>query len=169
VSGVPDGPSVVIRSELIETADEARAYYAARLAGSHDIGCCGQTVTIVFERDATHLYSTEMKGTPCEPELVVRRTIPGGRVEQRKFSVARARLMDHVLRAVSLYTVSIPGTGQRGHEKRMLHGPRLGGGDYLRVVLRPGPGAAWTCVSAYPVNVNVWREACRSRRAKFPP
>jgi hypothetical protein len=68
-----------------------------------------------------------------------------------------------------LFTASVPGTGQGGHEKRMLHGPALPDGRYMRVVLRPGPGDAFTCISAYPVSRDAWLEIRRSKRAKFPP
>ena len=42
-------------SEVIATADEARDYYRARLAGAHNVVSDGRPVTIVFEHDATHL------------------------------------------------------------------------------------------------------------------
>ena len=156
----------VARSELITSVVEAREYYATVLAGAHKIQCHGQPVTVVFEREATHLFSTESAGVLVNP---VRRQIGGGRVELREFSLARAQQMDLVLRAVSLYTVSVPGSGGRGRENRMLHGPRLPSTEYMRVVLRPGPGDAWTCVSAYCVAAEKWMEMCRAKRAKFPP
>ena len=77
--------------------------------------------------------------------------------------------MDEVLRAIATFTVSVPGTGRQGSENPTLHGQRLASGEYMRVVLRPGPGTAWTCVSAYPVAARVWLEMCRAKRAKFPP
>ena len=97
----------VEHAELITTVAEAAAYYAERLAGSHKIQSAGRDVTIVFDRGATHLYSLEATATPVVP---VTRRLGGGRVEAREFSLERARLMDEVLRAVSLYTVSVPGT-----------------------------------------------------------
>lgn len=162
---------VVIRSEFIETLDEARAYYAARLAGAHHVTCHGRPVTIVFESDATHLYSRDAnEGEGISPGFGVTRAIGGGRAERRVFSVERARMMDLVLPAVSCFTVSVPGTATtRGREKRMLHGPRLADARYMRVVLRPGPGEAFTCVSAYTVTEAVWMEARRAKSAKFPP
>ncbi len=162
---------ITISSDRIETPEEARAYYRAKLARSHLVAFRDEPVTIVFERDATHLYSTEVADRNSLPEaLRVERLIPGARwPEIRQFSLERARLMDHVLPALSLFTVAIPGTGASGHEKRMLYGPRLSSGDYMRVVLRPGPGTAWTCVSAYTVSVEKWLDARRAKRAKFPP
>lgn len=161
---------VVLRSELIETLDEARAYYRERLVGAHTIGCHGRRVTIVFEPDATHLYSDDPGNVPVDLALQVARAIGRGRKEIRRFNLARAHLMDRVLPAITSYTVSVPGTSTaRGREKRMLHGPPLPDGQYMRVVLRPGPGEAFTCVSAYPVTVDVWRAAFRAKRAKFPP
>jgi len=91
-------------------------------------------------------------------------------LEVRVFNVERASMMDLVLPAVSRFTVSIPGTATtRGREKRMLHGVRLPDGRYMRVVLRPGPGEAFTCVSAYPVSEAVWLDARRAKSARFPP
>lgn len=161
---------VKIRAEFIETLEEARTYYRARLVGTHKINCYGKPVTVVFERDAIHLFSVETPGDDPPPvEMIARRRVAPERFEERTFSLKRARLMDEVLRAVSLFTVSIPGTGAKGREKRMLHGPRLTSGEYLRVVLRPGPGEAFTCVSAYPINADGWRAARAAKRAKFPP
>lgn len=161
----------VERSELITTLAEAREYYAAKLAGTHRIDCHGREVTIVFERAATHTYSLEpLDSKDIASSDRVERRIPGRDVEVRRFSVERARVMDRILPAVSQFTVSTPGTATTtGREKRMLHGARLPNGQYMRVVLRPGPGDAFTCVSAYPVEERVWREATRSKRAKFPP
>jgi hypothetical protein len=162
---------IALSSDRIETPEEARAYYRAKLGRSHDIALRGEPVTIIFEREATHLYSTETSDWNTLPlGQRVERIIPGRRwPEIRQFSLDRARLMDHVLPALSLFTVAIPGTGARGNENRMLHGPQLPNGDYMRVVLRPGPGTAWTCVSAYTINVEKWRDASRAKRAKFPP
>ena len=42
---------VVIRSEYIATAEEARDYYRAKLAGLHTVTSDGRPVTIVFEHD----------------------------------------------------------------------------------------------------------------------
>ena len=159
---------MVERAALIATAAEAREYYETKLARAHSITCHGNPVTVVFEKDATHFYSEDPKGS-IGPEDIVTRTFPGGRCELRQFSLKRARLMDEVLRAVSGFTVSVPGTGRQGHENRMLHGSRLPSGEYMRVVLRKGPGTAWTCVSAYAVSHDLWLQMRRAKRAKFPP
>jgi hypothetical protein len=161
----------VEESALIESLDEARAYYAERLVGAHKITCYKRPVTIVFERDATHLFSVDPKGAPIPDRHRVERRIPPRRIEVRSFCVERARLMDHVLRAVSLFTVAVPEAGGRGgFQKRVLYGPALTpSSDRMRVVLRPGPGTAWTCVSAYPVSAQQWFAASRLKRAKFPP
>ena len=164
---------VVIRSELIETLDEARDYYRERLAAKHRITSYGRPASIVFEGDATHLYSVGLKGEDprdLAPHERVARQISPGNVDVRRFNVERARLMDRVLPAISLFTVSNPeGGGPPGRQKRVLHGPALPSGERLRVVLRPGPGTAWTCVSAYPVSADEWLAACRLKRAKWPP
>jgi hypothetical protein len=161
---------VVIRSELIETRQEAVDYYAARIAGRRVLSCHGKEVAILFPGDGAHLFSEEADGTDSIPkeDAIVRR-VSGGRTETRRFSLERARLLDEVDKAITHFTVSIPGTGPNGYEKRMLHGRRLPDGQYLRVPLRPGPDRDWTCVSAYPVEERVWRECCRAKRAKFPP
>jgi hypothetical protein len=163
-------------SDTITTAAEARAWYAQHLAGSHSISCHGRDVTIVFERDATHVYSVACSDpASLRPDERVERIIPCGkgrtRVEVRKFAVERARLMRFIVPAVAKFTVSTPEAGGRsGNEKRVLYGPSLPFDfDRLRVVLRPGPGVAWTCVSAYPVTADEWLAARRLKRAKFPP
>jgi len=164
------GSYVVIRSEFIETLEEARAYYRDRLVGSHDVTCHGRAVTIVFEADNTHLFSTESKDwRTVAANVRVDRQFGNGKIETREFCPIRARLLDDVIRSICHFTISIPGTGPRGAQNRMLHGPALPNGEYLRVVLRPGPGGAHTCVSAYPVALAVWRSAVRAKRAKFPP
>lgn len=161
---------IVIRSEFIETAEEARDYYRARLAGPHHITSDGRPVTIVFEHDATHLYSTEIKD-PASPLPRVTRRIGPGKVDEREFNLERARLMDKVLPAIAEYTVSVPAAGGRaGAEKSLLYGRVIpGSARYMRVVLRPGPRDAMTCVSAYPVDEVEWLKARRLKRARFPP
>jgi hypothetical protein len=157
---------VVESSSLIETPAQAAAYFKAHLAGAHKITCHGRPTTIVFHHDGTHLYSVAAED-PIPVDLIVDRPIARGRVDRRKFSITRARLMDEVLPAISQYTVSIPGKGH-GDRNRLLHGQRLPSGDYLRVVIDSGPGTAWTCLTAFPVSVEEWRRAQAARRAKFP-
>ncbi|HKY37208.1 MAG TPA: hypothetical protein VJN18_14795 [Polyangiaceae bacterium] len=169
----------VERSELITCLAEAREYYAAKLAGARTVTVqrsgSVQRVTIVFEADGTHVYSEAVK--PGGPVLAaadaIERRIPIGggrfRVEQRRFSLGRARLLDEVLRAISLFTVAVPEAGGRpGYQKAIVYGPALPSGERMRVVLRPGPGDARTCVSAYPVSQSEWVAACRLKRARFP-
>ncbi len=59
--------------------------------------------------------------------------------------------------------------GPAGAEKSLLYGRALPGVGYMRVVLRPGPRDALTCVSAYPVDEVEWMKARRLKRARFPP
>lgn len=136
----------------------------------HNIHSSGLPVTIVFERDATHLYSREVKqeDEPVPPYLLVVRAISPQKTERRIFDLERARLMDHILPAITQCTTVVQGQGARGREKILIHGPRLGTGDYMRVVLRPGPGKAWTCVSAYTVNVQAWLQARQAKRLQWP-
>lgn len=165
------GDYVVSASELIETPEQARSYYRAKLERKHAIAAGGEPISIVFERGATHLYSEKVP----DPDTIqvdqrVTRIISGSRREEvREFNLGRARLMDQILPAISLFTVATPGTGSDGREKCLIYGPQLPSKDYLRVVLRPGPGTACTCVSAYTVNVEIWLAARREKRAKFPP
>jgi hypothetical protein len=102
-----------------------------------------QRVTVIFEADGTHVYSESFKpeAPPFDPAELVERKIPIGggkfRVEQRRFSLQRARLLDEVLRALSLFTVSVPEAGGRaGNQKTVVYGPALPTGDRMRVVLR---------------------------------
>jgi hypothetical protein len=175
----------VASSQNIATLDEARAYYAAHLAGVRNVTCYSKPVAIVFEREATHLFSDDPTSgmrnlAPAQqravfdaipPDQRVERRLPGGRVDVRRFNLERARLMDRVLPAVSLFTVSTAGTSARGRENRMLHGRALPDGRYMRVVLQPPRDGydAFTCVSAYPVSTDVWRAARAAKSAKFPP
>ena len=158
----------------IETVKDAQAFFSFCLAGSHKITCYGRAVTIVFESDATHLFSEAPEDPNAIPaEERVERRIPAGkrpRVEVRQFSRDRARLMGEILHAISRFTVSVPSSGgPPGRQKRVLYGPQLPDGRWLRVVLRPGPETAFTCVSAYPVERHEWLAARRQPRAKFPP
>jgi hypothetical protein len=160
---------VVIRSEFIATPEEARDYYRARLAGPRTVTSDGRPVTIVFEQDATHLYSSEIKNPGAPGPLVTRRIAPG-KVDVREFNIARAQLMDQVLPAIEKYTVSVPAAGGgSGAGKTLVYGRLIVGVGYMRVVLRPGPGSALSCVSAYPVSEADWMQARRLKRAKFPP
>jgi hypothetical protein len=160
---------VVIRSEFIATAEEARDYYRAKLAGPQMLTSDGRAVTVVFEHDATHLYSSEIKDPGSVLPRVTRRIAPG-KEDVREFNLSRAQIMDKVLPAIAEYTVSVPAAGGRaGAEKTLIYGRLIPGVGYMRVVVRPGPGTALTCVSAYPVNETEWMNARRLKRAKFPP
>lgn len=156
---------VVERAELVSSLAEARAYYAAKLARSHEITRYDRRVDIVFERDATHLFSIEPTVDQIPEAERVLRDLGGGRIEVRQFSLERAQLMDYVLPALSNFTVST--AAQKGN--RLVYGQPLQDGRYMRVALRPGPKDAWTCVSAYPVSKHLWLEARRSQAARFPP
>lgn len=161
-------------SHLIVTLEEARAYYAAKLAGRQVVNTRGdKRVTINFEAVTTHLYSEEVTREEfllLPVENRVWRRLPGGRPEFRSFSLDRARLQDRVLPTIAGFVFSIPGTSAHGRENRMLHGPALPDGRFLRVVLSPWDGKPmeWTCVSAYPLEREKWLEARRAKSAKFP-
>lgn len=156
----------VDRSELITCLAEAREYYAERLARSHQITRSDRRVDIVFEAGATHLFSESEENASAIPaEERVERSLGGGKTEVRRFSLERARLMDRVLPALSNFIVST--SGQNGN--RLVHGPALPDGRHMRVALRFGPGAAMTCLSAYPVSKHLVADARNSKPARFPP
>lgn len=165
--------SIVICSAFIATRDEARDYYEAKLARAHALVVRGVSVAVVFERGATHLYSVEVDdptSIPASDRCV--RNLGRGSQEVRRFSLERAVLIDEVLRAVTLYTVAQNAGGAKGREKFLLYGPALENGDHMRIVLRPGPGEAFTCVSAYPVDRATWVAAKGARTGRpvpFPP
>lgn len=159
--------AAVERAELITCPDEAREFYLERLARSHEITRYDRKVVIVFERGATHLFSKDEKEDPediPEAERVVRKIGPN-RFDVRRFNLDRARLMDRVLPALSDFTVSVEAQGGNV----LVYGPALPDGRYMRVALRHGPGTAMTVVSAYPVSEYLWKDARRSKAARFPP
>ena len=158
----------VERAALICTPEEAKDYYRAKLVGTHKITCRGSEVKIGFLYEAVHFYSVSAPDpVPCGAQILTQPR-KGGCFEVRVFSLDRARLMDEILRAISLFTVSLPGKTQAA-QRRVLHGPRLPDGRYMRVVLQQGRKDVWTCLSAFPVSERAWLEAQRAKTAKFPP
>jgi hypothetical protein len=158
-----------ISSELISSLTEAREYYRVKLARSHSITCGEATVTVVFEPDGTHLYSVEVEDFNAIPDdQVVTRNVGRGKREVRQFSLDRARLMDQVLPSVSNFIWCISSYGPPSRSPRLLHGPKMACGRYMRVVLSPGPRTAWTCLSAYPIDAGTFDQARRSKPARFP-
>jgi hypothetical protein len=162
----------VARSALIETLQEARDYYLDRFVGVRHITVKGRQVAIVFERAITHLYSESVDtfdGVP--PNEKIMRNLPGGRVELRRFNADRARLLDQVLPTLANYCRSVPGTGARGHDNRLVFGWPMPDGRSLCVALSPwrNERMKWTCVSAYPVPPSKLAEVRRIKTAPFPP
>jgi hypothetical protein len=162
------GEYVVIKSAFIATAEEARRYYQERLGGLHRVTCRGKEIDLFFEAAATHLFSKEIQPIPIGAVVIKRRIAPG-KFDERVFDLDRAQLMDAVIPAVCNVVFSLPGTGLTNRANRLLHGPRLPDGRYMRVVLRPGSRDTWTCVSAYPLLGTEWNRARQARTAKFPP
>jgi hypothetical protein len=162
------GEYVVLRSELIRTAEEARAYYATKLAGVHPVNCHGKQISLYFPQGYTHVYSVAVDKSKVDSTILLQRRLQGGGVEVRAFSVDRARLMDQIIPSVQGFTVSLP---ERDHtSRRRLYGQRLRDNRYLCVVLRPGNTKGnWECVTAFPVGSDDWLAARRARTAKFPP
>lgn len=163
------GDYVVCRAEYISNEREARRYYQERYAGMHRVQCRGKEVTIFFEHAATHVYSEEIDGAVPQGATMIRRRLRPGVFEERVFSLDRAQLMDRIIPAIVNFTFSLPGTSADNRENRLLHGPRLPDGRYLRVVLSPGPRASWYVKSAYPIDAVKWRDLRGAKTAKFPP
>jgi hypothetical protein len=159
----------VASSDLITTLEEAREYYRARLVGVRRVTCHGHKIAVFFEFDTIHCYSIGVKPDAIPiGAIIVSQQVDVALSEVRIFSLKRARLMDHILPAISLVTVSTEGKGAKNTRTRVLHGPRLASGEYMRVVLRKGPKDVWRCVSAFPVSRADYNAAWNSRRAKFP-
>lgn len=163
------GDYVVWRADIITTAEEARRYYQERLAGLHRVMCRGREINLFFERGATHVFSVDFSEMPAPEIVVVRRRLSQVVTEERAFSLDRARLMDRIVPAVCNFTFSLPGTSATTQHHRLLHGPQLPDGRYLRVVLRPGSRDMWNCVTAYPIESAKWMVLRGARTAKFPP
>jgi hypothetical protein len=160
----------VVDSASITTLEEARTYYRAKLVGAHKLSCHGRQVSVVFDYDVTHTYSESPRdGILLEGAKQVTQPIKGGKFEVRLFSLARARWMDHIIPALTHHTLCSLDVGRPGQQRNKLHGPCLPTGDYLRVILRPGPKTAWTCMTAFPVTQHEWETAAKDRQALFPP
>jgi hypothetical protein len=160
---------VVIRSEYIADVREARRYYQERLAGRpHQVTCYGRPVVLFFDHGVNHAYTTDVsKGQPGA--AVITRDLRGGRRETRVFCLDRARLMDQIIPAVCAYSFTLAGKAPVERHNRLVHGPRLPDGRYLRVVLASGPRGMWYCKSAYPLTAAEWLYARSSVAIKFPP
>ncbi len=158
---------VVIRSGLILDAREARRYYEERFRGLHVVECHGRQACIFFDSAANHVYTREPTGRP--DEQIIERRIGPGRFDNRVFCLDRAHLMDDILPALRYYTFTIPGTGLDTAHNRLVHGPRLPDGRYMRVALGPGPRSTWLVKSAYPIEARLWLELRRAKTVKFPP
>ena len=156
-------------SDLIETCAQAREYYRLILAGSHSVTSKSKAVDIVFEGNNTHVFSVEVPDINAIPEdeLVTRDRGDGTR-ECRQFALVRARLMDSVLPAISSYDRCALGKGPPHRANREIYGPCMPCGRHMKVVLRPGPKTAWTCVTAFPVTVEDFRKASWHKPAQFP-
>ena len=160
----------VASSDLITTLEEARDYYRATLVGVRRVTCYGKKISVFFDFDATHMYSESVKnGQVPIGSVVVTQQVGVAESEVRIFNLKRAKHMDHVLPAISLFSLSIVGQGAKGRETKVLHGPRLASGEYMRVVLRPAREKTWGCKSAFPIARAAYMQAWNSRRAKFPP
>jgi len=157
----------VASADLITCVAEARDYYRVNLGGLRRITCCGKRIDVIFPVEVVHIYSE--KGVAGPGVEICTQQIGIAQSDVRVFSLKRARLMDCILPAISKYTVSIFGQGPKGKQNKVLHGPRLPTGEYMRVVLKPSRNKTWVCVSAFPVDAATYRQAWNASRAKFPP
>lgn len=158
---------IVYRSSLIDTLDEAREYYGARLVREHQIECRGVSLLVRFNPEETHLFSEEMRpGTKADPAKLVHRAGPGG--ETRYFSRARARLLDEILPTICAPVTSLEAKIARG---QMLIGPpTLEASQRLVVVVAPDrERLAYFVRTAYPISQAQFAIAVRSRRVRWPP
>jgi hypothetical protein len=165
----PGEPKCPETSDAISTLDEALLYYRTKLVGAHKITCKAQQVVIVFEESGTHLFSESVDDINAIPEdALVTRNVGGSKRECRQFCLERAKLMDCVLPAISLFTRCTVGTGAPSRPNRQVHGIKMPCGRYMRVVLRPGKPGVWVCLSAFPIDEDAYRKTSWSKTAKFP-
>lgn len=155
-------------STEISTRTEAQEYYKKKLVGSHSITSHGKPVDVVFDSTDTHIYSEEADDINAIPEdQLVTRNCGGGKRECRQFCLDRAKLMDQILPAISRFTTSIG--GDRGpRAPQLIHGPKMGCGRHLRVVLRRGSGKSWVVVTAFPISEADHRKTTFAKPAPFP-
>jgi hypothetical protein len=161
---------VVRTAALLETLEEARVYYEARLVGEHVIETPGDGDPLVlrFNREEIHLYTEELRpGTRPNPAMLVQRSGRSGEV--RRFSRVRARLMDQIIPTISnpvaCLEAKIPGG-------RMLVGPpTLEATQRLVVVVAPdSDDCVYFVRTAYPMSQTDYARALRvERRARWPP
>lgn len=159
----------VANAEVISTLDEAQDYYRTYLVRPHHLNCYGRKAVVVFEASMTHCYSEESRGGILLNGIPEVRQVLGGKTEVRLFCLYRARLMDQVIPAICHHSMSTISKGQKGRERRVLHGPVLSSGDYVRVVLRPGSRGSWICLTSFPVTAAEWRTARNEKHRPFPP
>jgi hypothetical protein len=160
--------AIVATSASIADRADAVAYFYSKIAGVRNVRVGEAEVAIRIPRDGIHVFTESPGEAPLSASERVERTVRGGGTELRRFSLDRARLMDQIFIAIGRFTVSVGGTGVKGGENRLIHGPRLLDGRYLRVVLRPEGKLRYVVVSTYPVNEDVWRRSFLDRKARFP-
>ncbi|MBE7481147.1 MAG: hypothetical protein HS104_14335 [Polyangiaceae bacterium] len=160
---------VVIRSELIETLEEARAYYAERLVGDHSVVVGDRTLVLRFNQEEIHLFTEEViAGRTPPPEKLVRR--PGVSGETRVFSKQRARLMDQVLPTVRAPVRVLRAKIASG--ALLVGPPTLDSGARLAVVVAPGREADLFFVrTCYPMSVADFARALagKPKASPWPP
>lgn len=164
--GSPLARYVVVRSELIETIQEARDYYAERLVGDHAVSVRGVDIVVRFNAEEIHLFSEEVRAgsNPDASQLVWRKGRTG---EVRFFARARARLLDGIIPTLAaparVLAAKIPGGC-------MVVGPAQPAGWRLAVVIAPCDSRGVFFVrTAFPMEPKAFADAVRGRPAKWPP
>lgn len=156
---------VVIRSNLIDTIEEAWAYYRERFVGPRSIQVGGCTIMLHFPGDEIHLFTEKLKvGQDPSPDKLVRR--PGSN-EVRYFSKSRARLLDRVVPTLEKPAGSV---AAKEAGATMVFGPVDKDGHRLAVVVRPR-GERWNVRTAYPLTPKEFADYKRggSRSMRWPP
>jgi hypothetical protein len=159
--------SCPIAARFIDTAWDARSYYAHKLVApsDHAVDVRGTEVLIRFNAEEIHLFTETIKpGDPaCGPaDLVVRM---GGK-ETRRFSIARARMLDLVLPTIEnpARVVAAKGPGV------LLLGPADPSARRLGIVLAPSRGdAAYYARTSFEVTPSEFNAHLRARPRPWPP
>jgi len=156
--------SCPIAARFIETADDARSYYAHKLVGLHDVTVKGAALVIRFNHEEIHHFT---ESTPCKWCPGCTRVSRRGRSgEQRCFNRSRARQMDAILdtlrKAAVVHEAKMAGA-------RMVYGPADVNAQRLAVVIGEETGV-WFVRTAFSVSAKEYLKALRSgKAAPWPP
>ncbi len=156
---------VVRDSSLIDTLEEAWAYYRARFVGERVVSCGGVPVTLRFNAEETHLFSESIReGASPAPGSLVHR--PGGGGEVREFSKGRARLLDDIVPTICAPTLRVEAkTG-----KMLIGNLRPTPARQRLAVVVARSGEVYFVRTAYLIGEDEYRRHQRQgRRTRWPP